>query len=188
MSPSTYWTKTTQNLAILQADKHTLVLELGLPYRDLRILDPNVSSTPLRAYVDHLKPSLTLRGRSYEDSLVYSLILLMCWLWRAKFTARLGCTVWLWPVRARAFLNLFGLFDGKKFLQVATAYPTAILIREKALVIHLEAVRMIVCKDQMLIISAPIADSSAQSCFPTPDLPFIQDLVMRIGKLASQAE
>ena len=30
---------------LLQADKHTLVTELDIPYRDLRILDPKVRST-----------------------------------------------------------------------------------------------------------------------------------------------
>ena len=29
---------------ILQADKHTLVMQLGIPYRDLRVLDPLVMS------------------------------------------------------------------------------------------------------------------------------------------------
>ena len=67
-------------------------------------------------------------------------------------------------------------------VQVATAYPTAILIREKALVVHLESVRMIVCKDQILIISVPGPETPPQSAFPAPDSPFIQDLVGRINQ------
>ena len=35
------------------------------------------------------------------------------------------------------------------YLQVNTPYPTAILIREKAMVINLESIRMIICKDQV---------------------------------------
>lgn len=35
--------------------------------------------------------------------------------------------------------------------QVATPYPTALLIREKALVVNIEAVRMIICKDQCFV-------------------------------------
>ena len=33
--------------------------------------------------------------------------------------------------------------------QVNTPYPTAILVREKAMVINLESIRMIICKDQV---------------------------------------
>ena len=34
---------------------------------------------------------------------------------------------------------------------VATPYPTALLIRERALVVNLEAVRMIICPDQCYV-------------------------------------
>ena len=48
---------TTRNLAelkvrvllSLQADKHTLVMQLGIPYRDLRVLDPLVRTIPVAA-------------------------------------------------------------------------------------------------------------------------------------------
>ena len=33
--------------------------------------------------------------------------------------------------------------------KVNTPYPTAILVREKAMVINLESIRMIICKDQV---------------------------------------
>lgn len=35
--------------------------------------------------------------------------------------------------------------------QVATTLPTTIFIREKALVVHLDALRMIICSDQACI-------------------------------------
>lgn len=34
---------------------------------------------------------------------------------------------------------------------VSTPYPTALLIREKALVVNMEAVRMIICADQCYV-------------------------------------
>ncbi len=37
----------------------------------------------------------------------------------------------------------------KLVAQVNTPYPTAILVREKAMVINLESIRMIICKDQV---------------------------------------
>lgn len=35
--------------------------------------------------------------------------------------------------------------------QVAEPYPTALLIRERALVVNFEAVRMIICRDQCFV-------------------------------------
>ena len=43
--------------------------------------------------------------------------------------------------------------------QVNTPYPTAILVREKAMVINLESIRMIICKDQVLF-----SDETAVLC------------------------
>ena len=71
-------------------------------------------------------------------------------------------------------------------VKVATAYPTAVLIREKALVVHLESIRMIICKDQLLLIGVPMAAQPGQSVFPSPDSPFVQELVSRIVKLHSE--
>ena len=35
--------------------------------------------------------------------------------------------------------------------QVAEPYPTALLIRERALIVNMESVRMIICKDQCFV-------------------------------------
>lgn len=74
-------------------------------------------------------------------------------------------------------------------VQAATAHPTAILIREKALIINLEAVRMIVCKDQLFIISIPGSDPTVHSSVPpAPEASFVQDLVAKISQRAADAE
>ena len=36
-------------------------------------------------------------------------------------------------------------------VQVAEPYPTALLIRERALIVNMESVRMIICKDQCFV-------------------------------------
>ena len=45
-----------KHLCAAQADKHSLVDTLGIPYRDLRILDPMVRQDPsaTRAYQPHV--------------------------------------------------------------------------------------------------------------------------------------
>ncbi|KAK9804816.1 hypothetical protein WJX72_007175 [[Myrmecia] bisecta] len=87
------------------ADKHKLVAQLGIPYRDLRILDP--------------------------------------------------------PVLAQA--------------------TAAILIREKALVVNMECVRMIICKDQVLLLTVPTAgQGSLQGVAPAWDCAFAKDLRTRL--------
>lgn len=70
--------------------------------------------------------------------------------------------------------------------QVATTYPTAVLIREKALVVHLESIRMIICKDQLLLIGVPMPSQPGQSVFPSPDSPLVHELVNRIVRSTSQ--
>ncbi|KAK9810373.1 hypothetical protein WJX72_009623 [[Myrmecia] bisecta] len=92
------------NMTYVTADKHTLVTELSIPYRDLRMIDP----------------------------------------------------------------------------LIPMPYPTALFIREKALVVNFESTRMIICKDQVLVLSAPSASHPSMGAFPTPDNPFIKDLVSRL--------
>ena len=66
-------------------------------------------------------------------------------------------------------------------VQVANSYPTAILIRKRALVVNLEAIRMIICADQVLIQSVPAKDNLTTGVFPDAKSPFIQDLVLRLS-------
>jgi len=61
---------------------------------------------------------------------------------------------------------------------VATPYPTAMLIREKALVINMEAVRMIICTDQCFVLSVPNPQvPGTTGMFPVTDSPFVKDLI-----------
>jgi hypothetical protein len=46
-------------------------------------------------------------------------------------------------------VSAFGDKHQQTSAQVNTPYPTAILVREKAMVINLESIRMIICKDQV---------------------------------------
>eukprot|EP00951_Prasinocladus_malaysianus_P008167 scaffold59063_cov45-Prasinocladus_malaysianus.AAC.1 len=51
------------------------------------------------------------------------------------------------PTATRVWLHLDN--NGKaSYVQVPMPYPTAIFIREKALVINLETIKMIICRDQ----------------------------------------
>lgn len=85
-------------LAYVNVDKHTLVLRLNIPYRDLRSLESTVRRS--------------LPAQHFSCS-------------------RLGaCT------------------DPAAPVQVANAYQAGILVREKAFVVNLEAVKMIVTQDQ----------------------------------------
>ncbi|KAK9795511.1 hypothetical protein WJX73_001908 [Symbiochloris irregularis] len=68
---------------------------------------------------------------------------------------------------------------------IANTYPTAILIREKALVINLESVRMIACIDKVFLLSVPAAHYGPAGIFPTADSPFVQDLQMRLKHVGS---
>lgn len=65
-------------------------------------------------------------------------------------------------------------------MQIASSYPTAILIRERALVINMESVRMIVCQDYVLLQKVP-APHFDHVGFPTPESPFVMDLKTRLS-------
>ena len=71
-------------------------------------------------------------------------------------------------------------------VQVANSYPTAILIRKRALVVNLEAIRMIIGADQVLIQSVPAKDNLTAGVFPDAKSPFIQDLVLRLSLSATE--
>eukprot|EP00884_Botryococcus_braunii_P001938 jgi/Botrbrau1/11745/Bobra.0195s0071.2 len=59
-------------------------------------------------------------------------------------------------------------------------------IREKALVVHLDALRMIICADQVLLLSVPNAEKKSQAVFPTVDNPFVRDLASRLAACAAR--
>ena len=55
------------------------------------------------------------------------------------------------------------------------------------MVVHLEAVRMIICRDQVLLISVPQPLQPSHAVFPAPDSPLVQDLVFRFSQLFSKS-
>lgn len=64
--------------------------------------------------------------------------------------------------------------------QVASSNPTAaIFVREKALVVNLERLRLIISKDQCIILQAPHS-LVVPGMHVSPEAPFVKDLVMRL--------
>ncbi|DBB07428.1 TPA: hypothetical protein ACH3X3_008910 [Trebouxia sp. C0006] len=59
-------------------------------------------------------------------------------------------------------------------------YPTAIFIREKALVVNVESIRMIICADQILVLSVPDPLHPNTGTLPALRHPFIKELVSRM--------
>ncbi|KAL3135886.1 hypothetical protein ABBQ32_007442 [Trebouxia sp. C0010 RCD-2024] len=71
---------------------------------------------------------------------------------------------------------------------VPTPYPTALFIREKALVVNLESIRMIVSADQVFVLSAPEPGQSlVVGKFPEPGNPFVRDLIARLTSTTSSS-
>lgn len=65
--------------------------------------------------------------------------------------------------------------------QVPEAHPSAIFIREKALVIHLESTRMVIAKDAVYILTVPSGMDRQMGVLPTADAPLVKDLVLRLS-------
>ncbi len=63
---------------------------------------------------------------------------------------------------------------------MATPYPCALLIRPETLLVNLEAVRMIVCRDHCYVLSVPDAESSPHGKFASHECVFVNDLTSRI--------
>lgn len=63
--------------------------------------------------------------------------------------------------------------------QAPIPYPTAIFIREKALVVNVEGIRMIICADQILILSVPDPLHPNTGILPPLRHPFVKELVSR---------
>lgn len=110
-----------------------MVSELGIPYRDLRVLDSSVRlPSPCSLF---LPMSGILQFRKSKRTL-------------------------------KAFLD-----D-----QVPLTSPTSIFIREKALVVNVESIKMLVCKDQVFVLSVPTPGDFQHGMFPTLDSRFVHFL------------
>ncbi|DBA87421.1 TPA: hypothetical protein ACH3X1_004467 [Trebouxia sp. C0004] len=68
------------------------------------------------------------------------------------------------------------------YITVPMPYPSAIFIRDKALVVNVESMRLIICQDEVLVLSVPDTEHPSQPAFPTPDCPFVKDLVQRVSE------
>jgi hypothetical protein len=74
-------------------------------------------------------------------------------------------------------------------MQVASSYPTCIFVREKALLISLERLRLIISKDQCIILSAPqssLLPPPPSGLHASPDAPFVRELVNRLKEAAER--
>lgn len=60
-------------------------------------------------------------------------------------------------------------------------YPSALFIREKALVVNLEAISMIICRNQVYLLSVPSIDKPTVGTVPTPECSFVKDLIHRLA-------
>ena len=67
------------------------------------------------------------------------------------------------------------------------AYPSAILVREKALLIHLESIRMVIAKDAVYVLTIPSSEDRHSGVLPTADASFIKDLIHRISDTADNS-
>ncbi|KAK9826625.1 hypothetical protein WJX74_006505 [Apatococcus lobatus] len=64
---------------------------------------------------------------------------------------------------------------------IATVYPASIFIRDRALVVNLECLRMIVCKDEVFVLGVPDLHASQPACMrPKLDHFFVKELVARL--------
>lgn len=73
-------------------------------------------------------------------------------------------------------------------LQVPEAHPSAIFVREKALVIHLESIRMVIAKDAVYILTVPSAMDRQVGVLPTPDAVLVKDLMLRLSTAVETAD
>ena len=70
-------------------------------------------------------------------------------------------------------------------LQLPTPYPTAIYIRERALVVNVQSVRVIITADYAYIISVPNDEHPDQAVVPAPDSSFVKHLMQGVSKISS---
>ncbi len=67
-------------------------------------------------------------------------------------------------------------------MQLPTPYPTAVYIRERALVLNLQSVRVIITADFAYVISVPNPEHHDQAIVPTPDSQFVKELILRVSE------
>lgn len=103
-------------------DKHDLVKRLQLPYRDLREIDPEV------------RPSGSRAAEAAESGLMPS----PCHLLLTAIRIRWRCKLQAWLCQGRSWL-----------LQVPIPYPSGISIRDRALVVKLESIAMIITRAEV---------------------------------------
>ena len=75
------------------------------------------------------------------------------------------------------------------FIQVASSYPTCIFVREKALLVSLERLRLIISKDQCIVLSTPpgpLVPPPPPGLHASPDAPFVKELVSRLKHAADR--
>lgn len=83
------------------------------------------------------------------------------------------------------WMNILRAMSGSAcYKQVPMAYPSAILVREKAMLIHLESIRMVISKDAVYVLTIPNATDRHVGMLPSPDAAFIRDLVLCITEEA----
>lgn len=67
-------------------------------------------------------------------------------------------------------------------LQLPTPYPTAVYIRERALVVNLQSIRVIITADFAYVISVPGPEGSDHAIAPRPTSPFVKDLMHKVSQ------
>ena len=67
-------------------------------------------------------------------------------------------------------------------VQLPTPYPTAIYIRERAMVVNLQSVRAIITAEFAYVISVPNPEHHDQAIVPTPDSLFVKELMHRVSE------
>ena len=70
-------------------------------------------------------------------------------------------------------------------MQLPTPYPTAIYIRERALVVNLQSVRVIITAEFAYIISVPSDEHPDGAVAPRPDSAFVKELMQSVSKSTS---
>ena len=70
-------------------------------------------------------------------------------------------------------------------MQLPTPYPTAIYIRERALVVNLQSVRVIITAEFAYVISVPNPQHHDHAMIPTVDSCFVKELMQRVSSRTS---
>ncbi len=129
--------------SVLQADKYKLTAQLGIQMRDLRLLDPQVRDHALRHF-----HTLTLRQPAFFIS-PHTHTSILCARQHPVRHTYLGLCV---SVSVYACAR-----------QMTNTYPSAILCRDKAIVVNLEHIKVIITMDRVLVVNYE-DESNAKVC------------------------